>query len=65
MELLALAQEIDPSLAELKERLGFLTGFAVETRYPGPYAEKPAAERALQIAREVRARARALLGLDA
>ena len=64
LELLGLALVVDPALAELKEGLGFLTGFAVETRYPGPFAEKPAAERAVQTAREVRRRARLLLGLE-
>lgn len=64
VELLGLALEVDPSLAEMKEPLGFLTGFAVATRYPGPFVEKPAAERAVKIASEVRAKARALLGLD-
>jgi HEPN domain-containing protein len=63
VELLGLANEIDPSLGELKEGLGFLTGFAVDTRYPGPFTERPEAERAVEAARALRGAVRRLLGL--
>jgi HEPN domain-containing protein len=52
-----------PALNSLRRGLTFLTTFAVETRYPGKTAKKRQADDALRWADQVRAAARALLGL--
>jgi HEPN domain-containing protein len=52
-----------PSLTSFRRGLIFLTSFAVETRYPGKTATKRQATAALRWAVQVRAAARALLGL--
>ena len=64
-ELLDLALNIDPSLDNLRELCDRLEGYAVDFRYPGDSTSRGMAEEAIAAAREVRARARALLGLNA
>lgn len=50
-------------LRPLRRGLIFLTGFAVDTRYPGKNASKRQAEAALRWAKRVRAAACGLLGI--
>ncbi len=52
-----------PTLRSLRRGLIFLTGFAVDTRYPGANASKRQAVAALRWAGRVRKQARALLGI--
>jgi HEPN domain-containing protein len=52
-----------PILRSFNRGLGFLTGFAVETRYPGKTAKGRQAKAALRWADRVRTAARTLLGL--
>jgi HEPN domain-containing protein len=52
-----------PSLLSLRRGLGFLTNFAIATRYPGDNATKRQATSALRWAERVRALVRALLGI--
>jgi HEPN domain-containing protein len=54
VELLEQCSAIDPALASLRESAAFLTGFAVDARYPGTLPEPDAstAQEALQRARE-------------
>jgi HEPN domain-containing protein len=52
-----------PSLRRLRRGLTFLTGFAVETRYPGKTTSKRQMGAALRWAERVRQECRALLGL--
>ena len=63
-ELLDLALNVDPSMDDLRELCDRLEGYAVDFRYPGESASKAMAEEAVEAAREVRAKARALLGLE-
>jgi HEPN domain-containing protein len=51
------------ALRPSRRGLGFLTRFAVETRYPGDRASKRQAAAALRWAGRIRTTARALLGL--
>jgi HEPN domain-containing protein len=51
------------SLRHLRRGLGFLTRFAVQTRYPGGRASKRQAAAAVRWAGKTRTAARALLGL--
>ncbi len=64
VELALLAAAIDPSWTESSDRLELLTEFAVDLRYPGAAADKATAADAVETAREVRARARSLLGIQ-
>jgi HEPN domain-containing protein len=52
-----------PTLRSVRRGLGFLTQFAVDTRYPGENASKRQAEAALRWAGRVRTKARAILGI--
>jgi HEPN domain-containing protein len=52
-----------PALRSLRRGLIFLTGFAVDTRYPGKNASKRQAEAALRWATRVRTAVRGLLGI--
>ena len=52
-----------PALRSLGRGLSFLTGFAVNPRYPGKNATKRQAASALRWAGKVRAACRALLGI--
>jgi HEPN domain-containing protein len=52
-----------PILRSFNRGLGFLTGFAVETRYPGKTATRRQSKAALRWADRVRTAARTLLGL--
>ena len=63
-ELLELALGIDPSLGDLRDQCDTLEGYAVGFRYPGLSATTEMAEEAVEAAREVRRRARPLLGLE-
>jgi HEPN domain-containing protein len=51
------------TLKSLKRGMGFLTDFAVETRYPGNNTTRRQAVSALRWAGRVRAEARSILGL--
>ena len=65
-DLLALLGMLPPSQArweELGPRLEGMAQYAVDFRYPGDRAEREDAAAAVETAREVRRRARALLGL--
>jgi hypothetical protein len=53
------------SLKSLRRGMGFLTDFAMETRYPGKTTSKRQAAAALRWADKVRTAARALLGIRA
>ena len=64
VELMGLAAETDPPLEELRDHLQFLSEFSVDVRYPGVSADEAMAREALDIAQEVRRRARRLLGLE-
>ncbi len=64
VELMELAVRVDPSWEDLRGRFDALDDFAVDIRYPGTFADKPAAREALDIAQEVRKRARGLLALE-
>ena len=64
VELMELAVRIDPSWEDLRDRFDALDDFSVDIRYPGAFADKPAAREALDIAQEVRKRARGLLALE-
>ena len=67
----------NPSFADIREVVDELTDYAVDLRYPGDSADRDRAERAVETARrsrlqgvrtgarEVRRRARLLLGLEA
>jgi HEPN domain-containing protein len=61
--LLGLLRPHHPTLRSLRRGMGFLTQFAVETRYPGEDATKRQAEAALRWADRVRTEARSLLGI--
>jgi HEPN domain-containing protein len=61
--LLILVVPHHPTLRSLRRGLNFLTQFAVETRYPGENASKRQAEAALRWSDQMRAAARALLGI--
>ncbi len=63
-ELLDLALDVDPSLDDLRELCDRLEGYAVDFRYPGESASKAMAKEAVEAALKVRAKARALLGLE-
>lgn len=52
-----------PTLRSLRRGLLFLSGFAVDARYPGNNASKRQAIAALRWAERVRRRVRALLGI--
>jgi HEPN domain-containing protein len=52
------------SLGRFRRGLNFLTGFAVDTRYPGKNARKRQAEAALRWTKRVRKTARSLLGIS-
>lgn len=62
--LLGLALAVDASLEDLREQCEFLVGFAVSFRYPAEWADKATAGAALKAAREVRSKARQVLGLE-
>ena len=62
--LLEMLLHAQPSWEELRDRLDALNDFAVHIRYPGTFADEPAAREALDIAQEVRKRARGLLALE-
>jgi HEPN domain-containing protein len=62
-DLLALLQSDYPSLSPLRRGMLFLTGFAVDNRYPGKNASKREATSALGWAGRVRTAARTILGI--
>jgi HEPN domain-containing protein len=62
-DLLNLLLPHHPVLDSFRRGLSFLTGFAVETRYPGKTARKRQADAALLWADKVRTASRTLLGL--
>ena len=64
VELMELAVRIDPSWEELRDRFDALDDFSVDIRYPGVSADEATAREALDIAVEVRRRARGLLALE-
>jgi HEPN domain-containing protein len=62
----ALAALLDPRLSQLvphRERLQWLTTYAVDIRYPGADVDRDEATAALQIASDIRALIRQALGL--
>jgi HEPN domain-containing protein len=63
MALLDLALPLEPSWEELRPSLQTLNAFSVEVRYPGGFADKRQAVRALSLCRELRAKMRRGLGL--
>lgn len=62
-DLLALLLPLHPELRSLRRGLGFLTSFAVQTRYPGESASKRQAEASLRWVSKIRTVVRGLLGL--
>ncbi len=64
-DLLGLLKAHHPSLSNLRRGLLFLTGFAVDTRYPGKRFTKRQAAAALRWSGRVRDACRSLLGLGA
>ena len=60
-DLLTILRPHHPTLSSVRRGLGFLTQFAVDTRYPGRNASKRQAEAALRWKERVRRAARALL----
>jgi len=62
-KLFTVLQPHHPALRSVKRGMGFLTHFAVETRYPRESANKREADAALRWAERVRTTARALLGI--
>ena len=54
---------VEPKWATWRSSLTFLSGFAVDRRYPGAPTTWPEAERATEICRQFRAAARQALGL--
>jgi HEPN domain-containing protein len=63
--LVDLLRPVEPLWAILRPALAQLTRWAIEVRYPGCTLEKAGAKEAIQLAREVRSRVRAALGLRA
>jgi|SRR5437868_4580894 len=62
-DLLGLLRALHPGLTALRRGLLFLTGFAVDTRYPGEWATKRQATAALRWAGRIRQACRTLLGI--
>jgi len=62
-DLVHLLMPYHPALSSFDRGLSFLTGFAVEPRYPGKTTRKRQADAALKWADKVRTAARTLLGL--
>ena len=62
-DLLGLLRALHPVLTALRRGLLFLTGFAVDTRYPGEWATKRQATAALRWAGRIRQACRTLLGI--
>jgi hypothetical protein len=62
-DLLTILRPHHPTLRSVRRGLGFLTQFAVNTRYPGRNASRRQAEAALRWEDRVRTAARALLGI--
>ena len=62
-QLLSVLLPHHPSLRSLKRGMRPLTEFAVDTRYPGNYATKREASRAMRWAERVRTAARVVLGV--
>src|SRR5947209_7705114 len=62
-DLLTLLLPHHPTLRSVRRGLGFLTQFAVDTRYPGENATRRKAQAALRWEERVRTEARIILGL--
>ncbi len=62
--LLSLVQDVEPLWQPWKEALATLTHYAVAMRYPGEFAERPEAAKALKLAELLRAEMRWSLGLQ-
>jgi HEPN domain-containing protein len=62
-DLLTILRPHHPTLRSVRRGLGFLTQFAVNTRYPGRNASKRQAKGALRWQDRVRTAARSLLGI--
>ena len=60
--LLDLALSVEPTWETLRSELESLTVYAVEYRYPGPFADESEAQTALETCRKVRSVVRAALG---
>lgn len=63
-ELLDLIQPALPEIEILRERAKFLSDLAVESRYPGSWANESTAQRALQDCAAIRTEMHRLLGLN-
>ncbi|MGH7966029.1 MAG: HEPN domain-containing protein [Candidatus Binatia bacterium] len=61
--LMKLCLSVIPELENYRERLQWLTVFAVEARYPGMAARRQDAERCFQIAKSLRTRLRRHFGV--
>lgn len=61
--LLALLQQVEPAWIAYATQLRILTDYSVEFRYPGESANKENAQKALEIAKQIRILARRSLGL--